>query len=440
MKMKKVLIFIILFLSLSSCDTFRTPEKQAMLKEQKQGQEQEVQEDVIEIGDWEEEAYEEEKASKVKVGILLPLSGKAQKIGDIMLQSAQLALFESNKDNMLLKSYDTKGTPFGALNAVNQAIEDKVDIILGPLFSSSTEAIMDKAYENNITVLSFSNNQMLLNDKNIYLMGFMPEQEIERIVSYAMNEGKYAFSALVPNDAYGALISRILKETVERKDGKIVKIDYYSKRDRSLDKKVKGLLDSYAISDRVYEEYEKAKELSKLNKDEEQEPVEFVYEEEDKIYADAILIPDGGKRLNEILDLMASYSTDERQYQLLGTSKWENEANYRNQDLYNSWFVSPDPDEYKDFEERFYKAYGVFPIRVASLAYDAVNAVKKVYQKSKDETIDRSVLTSDKGYKGIDGSFRFLPNGIVERRFAILEIEDEEADVIDKSFDWFLEY
>ena len=406
---------------------------------------QKFQEDVIEIGEYGEEVYYEgnRKADKIKVAILLPLSGKAKKIGNIMLQSAQMAVFEGSKDNMQLKSYDTKGTAFGALNAMNKAIKDGVDVVLGPLFSSSTEAIMDKAYENNITVLSFSNNQLLLNDKGVYLMGFMPEQEIERIVSYAMDSGKTSFSALVPNDSYGALISKILKETVERKDGTIVKIDYYSKRDRSLDKKVKNLMESYAISERVYEKYEEEKELSKTSEvmeDEEKKLVEFTYEEEDKIYADAILIPDGGKRLVQILELMEPYSTEERAYQLLGTSKWESESNYMNDDLLDSWFVSADPEEYTDFEERFYKIYGTFPIRVSSLSYDAVSAIKKAYNKSKDDIIDKEYLTNSKGFKGIDGHFRFLPNGIVERRFSVLEIREDYANVIDRGLGDFLNY
>jgi len=443
--MKKILVFIILALTLTSCARLKF--REIDVKPTEQEQEVKQKEDVIEIGDWEEEAYDgDRKADKVKVAILLPLSGKAEKIGNIMLQSAQLALFEGGKDNMRLKSYDTKGTTFGALNAINQAIADDVDIVLGPLFSSSTEAIMDKAYQNNITVISFSNNQMLLNNKNIYLMGFMPEQEIERIVSYAMNKGKYAFSALVPNDSYGALISKILKETVERKDGKIVKIEYYSKRERSLDKKVNNLINSFAISDRVYKEYEEAKELSRLNKienpneEKDKDSVEFTYEKEDKIFADAILLPDGGRKLNEILDLMDANIVEGRTYQLLGTSKWENESNYKNENLYGSWFASPNPDEYSDFEERFYKAYGSFPIRVASLSYDAVNAVKKTYSKSKVDIIDKEYLTNQKGFKGIDGRFRFLPNGIVERRFSVLEIRDGYASVIDSSLDGFLDY
>jgi branched-chain amino acid transport system substrate-binding protein len=439
--MKKIFLFIVLSFTLLSCVKRDQEWKQFFSKKETRVLERK-REDVIEIGDWQEEfsTAEDKRSTKVKVAILVPLSGQAQKIGHMMLQAAELAVFEDRRDNIQLRPYDTKGTAFGALDAINQAIKDRVDIVIGPLFSSSTEAIINRAYENNLPVLSFSNNQLLQNNKNVYLMGFMPEQEIERIVSYAMNQGKTSFSALVTNDDYGALVSKILKETVAKKDGKIVKIDYYSNRDTALHNKIKNLIDSYAISDRVYEEYEAAKEFNRASEYEDRKPVEFIYDKEDRIYADAILIVDGGIKLNQILDLMDQYSVRERPYQLLGTSKWENELNYKNENLLNAWFTSADPEEYSKFEERFYKVYNTFPIRVASLAYDAINVVKRTYSRSKNETIDKNHLMNQRGFKGIDGYFRFLPNGIVERNFSVLEIREGYARVIDPSLKGFLNY
>jgi len=431
--MKKILSIVVIFTFMLVLGCAMQTSKQISLIGQ--------DEDIV-SGDIDGETDSEQLEGNVKVAVLLPLSGKAKKIGNILLESAQVALFELRKSNIELLPYDTKGTSFGALNAIKQAAADDVDVVLGPLFSSSTKAVIEVAKLNNLAVLSFSNNQALMNNQNVYLMGFTPEQEIERIVNYSLAEGKYGFAALLPNDKYGAAVSKVLKDTVARKNGKVVKIEYYFKDDTSIESKVKSVLSSYAIPDRIYEEYEQEKELNKAKVKEEQVKVEFVVNEEDKIYPDTILITDTGKRIAKIVQTINENKKEGTEYQLIGNGKWNNDLILSNSELIGGWFVAPDPDDYKELERKFYGTYGRFPIRIASLSYDAVMIVNEIFNKRQTDTRQAVIdnLEDYKGFYGIDGPIRFLPNGLVERRFCILEVEEDGVSVIDKSLKDFLDY
>lgn len=427
-KMKRILTFIILIFILSSCIRQRVVRDFPVFDEDG--------EEYIDIDRMDYEADEIGREEKLKIAVLLPLSGKAKKIGDSMLQSSQIALFENRKNNAVIMPYDTKGTSFGAINAMNKAVEDNIDVVVGPLFSSSTKAVMDIAHNNKIPVFSFSNDQKLLNEKGVYLMGIIPEQEIERAVGYAISQGKYSFSALLPNNSYGALVAKIMKEAVTIKDGTVVKIEFYSPNDKMLNKKVMKLLKSYAIPERVYEEYEKEKELSKIEGIEEE--VEFIVEEEDKIYADVILIPDTGPNLERILSLIKRYSPEDREYQLIGSGKWHSPSVYNDFNSHGAWFVATNPKGHEEFTENFTDTYGNSPMGISSLSYDVMKVIQKLYNKYGE--INREDLLYYDGFEGTNGLFRFLPNGIVERQLAVLEIEHGYIEVIDSDFDKFLRY
>lgn len=425
--MKKFITLFLLLLVIG-CETAKTPQRSIVKQRQPY--------DNIEV----EDLLSSQRDNKLMVGILLPLSGKAEKIGNIMLKSAQLAMFNHKLNNITLMPYDTKGTAFGAVEAINSAIRDGIDIIIGPLFTQSTKAIIDIADMNNLVVLSFSDNQTLLDSKhpNVYLMGMTPKQEIHRIISYLIDyKDFYGFSTMLPNDSYGSSISKDFKEILFRKDAKNVKTEFYSKNDVNLERKVNSLLGTHTYKDEVYQKYEEDKALAKaegLNVE-----VEFTYTDEDKIYADALLLPDSGEELLKIGEYVASYDSKKKPV-LIGTSKWLNSSLYNNINFDNSLFVAPNPNNYADFENLYQEAFQAYPLRIASLAYDAVIAVMESYAKAKNLENLKYALENYQGFEGVNGRFRFIGDGSVERKLAIIKILNGRFEIIDYDNNPFLKY
>ncbi|HSQ97139.1 MAG TPA: penicillin-binding protein activator [Rickettsiales bacterium] len=425
--MKKIFLLLVLFF-ISSCSSITS---------YKQASNNEKQEPYDSIDNYD---LSETNEKRLVVAILLPLSGKAEKIGNMMLNSAQLAMFNNNINNIIIKPYDTKGTSFGAVDAINEAIRDRVDIVVGPLFTQSTKAILDIAYTNDLLVLSFSDNQDLLSEKypNIYLMGFTPKQEIDRIISYLIDyKNFYGFSAMFPNDIYGSTVSKMFKEVISRKDAKIVKTEFYSKNDTNLEKKVNNLLGTNTFKDEVYEKYEADQALAKaegLSTD-----IEFKYTDEDKIYSDALLLPDSGSELLNIAEYVANYAGKNKPL-LIGTSKWLNSNLYNNINFDNTLFVAPNPNGYSEFEDEYFEAYQSYPLRVGSLAYDALTAVIESYAKAQDKENIKYALENYKGFEGFNGKFRFLSDGMLDRKLAIIKIINGRFEIVDYNDEPFLKY
>ena len=199
-------------------------------------------------------------SNKLRIGLLLPLSGQAKNIGESLLNSAQLAIFKNNKNDILLEVFDTKGTDFGAIDAMNKAIKSGVDTIVGPLFYTETKAITKIAEKNNVLVFSLSNDQKLMNNENILVSGSIPEQEIEFLLNNLISQEKTNFIAFLPNNSNGSEINRILQNKLRDKNAYLIKSEFYTANDPSFDSKLYNLLNSYRVSDEFIEEYTQKKQ------------------------------------------------------------------------------------------------------------------------------------------------------------------------------------
>jgi hypothetical protein len=130
----------------------------------------------------------EELPPEVRVGLLLPLSGPAEALGRDMLDAAQMALFDVGDNKVVLLPRDTAGTPTGARRAAEQVIEEGAEVILGPLFAPAVAAVSPLAAQADIRVLAFSNDASVATD-GTFLLGFRPEEQVRRVVDYALANG-----------------------------------------------------------------------------------------------------------------------------------------------------------------------------------------------------------------------------------------------------------
>src|SRR5438132_408162 len=161
-------------------------------------------------------------SGQVKVGLILPLSaaGNAGVAAQSMKNAAEMALAEFQNPNIQLLLKDDAGSPQGANAGAQQALDEGAEIILGPLFAQSVPATAQLARARGISVIAFSTDSSVAG-RGVYLLSFLPESDVNRIVDYAASIGKRSFAALLPENAYGNVGQRALKHSVGRK-GRIV--------------------------------------------------------------------------------------------------------------------------------------------------------------------------------------------------------------------------
>ena len=141
----------------------------------------------------------------------MPLSGKHKNIGKALYDAAQLALFDHGDPRIVIYPFDTKASEYTAVSLMEEIIAQDIKIIIGPVFSNIVKSLTPIAQDNGITILSFSNNINVATN-NVYIAGLDVRQQVQRIISYVLeNDIKY-FSALLPGNNYGAQIVQELRK------------------------------------------------------------------------------------------------------------------------------------------------------------------------------------------------------------------------------------
>jgi len=341
-------------------------------------------------------------AGPVKVALLVPLSGANADLGRAMLEAAQLALFTTASERLTLVPRDTAGTAQGAANAARSAITDGAQLILGPLLAAEVEAVKPVARDAKINVVAFSTATQLAGG-NVFLMGFLPKQEVAREVAFARDKGLSRFAALAPNSQYGHLMTDALREAASASGGSVVKIEYLDPRATDPSAAVKRLLASGAGA--------AASEPPPLPSG--------------GAAFDALLVPAGGAQLKQIARQLKEAGLDPARVRLLGSGLWDDSSIAGEPALEGGWFAASPPEPRREFESRFQTTYGHPAPRLASLAFDAAALAAVLGKNGGGEPISQDAILNPNGFTGVDGLFRFTKDGLVQRGLAVLEVEPQ---------------
>lgn len=341
--------------------------------------------------------------SPVKIGVLLPLGGFDQSaaVAKSLKQAAEMALFERDDPNVQLIVKDDGGTSSGAQAAATHAISDGADIIVGPLFAGAVPGAALVARQANVPVLALSNDQKVAGP-GVYLMSFLVEQEIDRVVSFAAKRGKRQFAALIPDNRYGQIVETAFRQSVTRYGGALRVVERYPTRPNGMLKPTKRVMDAV-----------KRAATAGL-------PI------------DALFVPGGQDTLPSLGPILAYQGFSNHNIQLLGTGAWDYPEIGRQDIFHGGWYAGPNPASWRNFAERFTRTFGHTPPRIASLAFDAVNyAIALAAQSAGGQPFAAHNITRMNGYVGVDGLVRFFPSGLSERSLAVLEVQKFGATVID---------
>ncbi len=348
-------------------------------------------------------------AGPAKVAVLLPLSGANAELGKAMLEAAQLALFTTGNDRLTLVPRDTGGTPESAANAARSALAEGAQLILGPLLAAEVGAVGPVARDAKINVIAFSTATQLAGG-NVFLMGFLPRQEVVREVSFARQSGVARFAALAPNSEYGRLMTDALREAVGTAGGTVVKTEFLDPRAADASAAIERLTGSAGPTGPPGAA---------------PPPPGAAPPATGGAAFDALLLPEGGEPLKQIARQLKAAGVGAPQVRLLGSGLWDDPAIAGEPALYGGWFAASPPEARREFESRFQATYGHAPPRLASLAFDAA-ALASVLAKGGGATpFSQDAILNPSGFTGVDGLFRLTGQGLVQRGLAVLEVQPQ---------------
>jgi branched-chain amino acid transport system substrate-binding protein len=350
----------------------------------------------------------------VKVAVLLPLSGANAELGKAMLEAAQMALFTTGNDRLTLVPRDTSGTPDGAAGAARTAIADGAQLILGPLLAAEVDAVKPVAGEAKINVIAFSTATQLAGD-NVFLMGFLPRQEVVREAAFARESGLSRFAVLAPNSEYGRLMTDALRETASQAGATVVKAESFDARSGDASPAIQRLAGNTASA------------APAASPEPDAAPAPGPTQ---RVSFDALLLPEGGDQLKQIARRLKTAGIGSPQVRLLGSGLWDDASVSSEPALVGGWFAASPPDARREFQSRFQSTYGHAPPRLASLAFDAAALAAVLAKAGGPAPFSHDAILNPSGFTGVDGLFRFTPQGLVQRGLAVLEVQPQGPVVV----------
>jgi substrate-binding family protein len=328
----------------------------------------------------------------VRVGLLLPLSaaGNAGLAAQSMKNAAEMALAEFQNPNIQLLIKDDGGTPQGSQAGAQQAIDEGAEIILGPLFALSVPAAAQVARNRGISVIAFSTDSTIAG-RGVFLLSFLPESDVNRIIDYAAGTGKRSFAALLPENAYGNVVEAAFQQAVARRGARVAAFQKYAAGNQ-----LQGSAQQIAQALGT---------------------------------ADSLFLADDGDSLAAVVDALSAARANLRALQLLGTGLWDSPRVFSNPSLQGGLYAAPDPSGFRAFAGRYRTRYGQEPVRTATLAYDAVALIAALARTQGPQRFSTDVLTNSSGFAGIDGLFRFRADGSNERGLAVMRVTSTGGQV-----------
>lgn len=324
-----------------------------------------------------------------RVAVLVPMTGPNAGVGQSIANAANMALLDTGGQRIRITIYDTAKA--GALAAANEALADGSGLFLGPLLAEDAKAVAPVARRARVPVIAFSNDTGVAGN-GVYLMGFTPEQSIDRVVDYARAHGVQRFGALVPQGVYGQRASAAVIAAVEHGGGRLVGMQEYDRSSSGVQAAIGRLQGQGSY--------------------------------------DAILIADSSHNAASAATLVRAGSL--KTARMLGTELWATEADLSQlAALRGAWFASAPDAMFNQLRTRYRSRYGRVPYRLASLGYDAVLLAVRI---AGDWPIGRAfpqrALLDSGGFSGVDGAFRFTREGVAERALQVQQIEATGQTVV----------
>ncbi len=373
------------------------------------------------------------KITSFNVALLLPTTGVYANTGIGMRNAATMALEDSNNPNLVLRFYDTQSTPNGARIALENAQSNNPDIIIGPLLSNNLSAILDEV-DNDIPLISFATNPDILGN-NIYSIGLLSENQVDRMFSYISALGKTKFGLLLPQNNTGQSTLKSAQIAAQKYGIELIKTTFYppnttdfstilkemtdyEKRKSAMNAHKKQLQSLAAAGDNTAQ-----RKLQRLGDNDSIASTEF----------DAILIADGGARLKSAVSMFGYYDLSYPNVLFFGTSIWEGSQLNNEQNAIGGLYPALSKQYSTYFNGKYQQVFNEKPNTLYTLAYDAIALTSKL---SRSSDINNAILKQD-GYAGLNGAFRFLPSGQSEHVLDIYQVKKDSDKVVDfapKSF------
>ena len=349
--------------------------------------------------------FSSEKNENLKIGLLAPLSGEYSELGYSLLYSLQLALNEINDDNVYIIPRDAGFNNKEKLNAAIQEIKSEgANVIIGPI--SHDDFVEAKKY-NDITFISPSNVSPEFTN-NIISVGISLESQLVTLNNFLKKQKKNKTVIMFPINQYTNFVEKKLRKlnyenvrvfkynpNPEVLTGEIEKLTNYSQRKKNLE-----------LRKKMFEDKEDEQSVRQLEK------LEQLYTL-GEVNFDSVIIIDFGNNLKSVLTSLVYTDVDQKKVLFTTVNQWFDESIFYENSIQNLYYPSINYDEFKKYNDNYFKKFNKYPNEITILTYDALGLIYYAWKKNGEIRSVNDFLFKNK-IKGKIGTFSFADKKVVQ--------------------------
>jgi len=351
----------------------------------------------------------------LKVGVLLPLSGEFQDIGESFLKAIKLALYDISNKNIKIYPKDSNGNALKTYQSAKEFQKEGITIVIGPIFYENLERLGEI---NDVTFISLTNRTKEI-PKNIISFGINIESQIDALKKY-FDKIKISKTLLLsPSSEFVYQSDSVAKKDVlkfyrvysydtnpKKITGEIEKITRYRERKKDLERRIKILEKSDLFKDK--NELKKLEQMHTLG----------------KLNFDSVVVLDFGERLKSVLTSFVFSDVSSDRVSFFTINQWFDETFFNESAMENLYFPSINFKNFKKFNKKFLKTYNKKPNEVSILGYDALGLIYYCWSKN-NFNFKRELLYNKNGFKGLHGEFR-IENNITKQNLNIYKVSEKK--------------
>ena len=352
---------------------------------------------------------------KIRIGLVVPLSGEYYTIGDSIIKSTRLALNKINDEKFEIVPGDTKANPIDALKASKALYDQGIKIIIGPVFNESTKYLDEL---NDVTFISLT-NKIYGNPPNVISAGVNAISQLQTIDKFRnLNEIQRSIF-LIPKSDYRKEVEQAIKKTkLELKDkyfydtdptlltSQIEKVTRYPERKQNLLNEIERIENSSLIN--------KEKKLEELNKKDTLGGINF----------DSVIIADFGENLKSVATSLLYTDVSSKRISYITLNQWFDNSLLKENSLQPIYFPSINKENFELFKVEYNNAFKKKANQLSFLSYDLVGLVYfLLYSNNFDQ--DKKIFYEKNKFIGKIGIFEIDKNTITHQ-LNFYSINDEK--------------
>ena len=339
---------------------------------------------------------------KIKIGLLIPLSGKQSNIGKSILQSVRLAINKINNSNIEILPKDTKNNPLETLIKAKELKLEGVKIVIGPIFNNNL-AYLDEL--NEMVFLSLTNKN-INNPKNIISAGINASSQIKTIMKFKKIKDINRTIFLIPNTNF----KKEIEYAISQSKIKLKHVHIYETSPTELTRQIEKIT-MYKI--RKQNVIDEIKRLEDSNEENKEWKIKNLKKKDTLggINFDSVIVSDFEEGLKSIFTSLLYTDVSPQRVYYITLNQWFDESFLKEESLQPVYFPSINKENYDIFINNYKKIYNENPNQLSFLSYDLMGLVYYLVYQNNFE-INEKIFYKKNQFKGKVGIFEISKNKI----------------------------